>query len=270
MRNLLTTTVNLGVKHMKYRTLIVDDEYPARRELRYILDEIPEIEVVGEAANAKEAQELVKALDYSVIFVDIQMPEMTGLELGAIIKEMDNPPALVFVTAFENYAVQAFDVDAVDYVLKPFSDQRVQQAVEKIKKYFSSDKKEKNAKNKKAGSNQETIERKIQRIPVEKQGKTLLVSEKDIVYAYTDSEYVCIKTESSNLVTRFTLKDLENRLCDHKFFRTHRCFLVNLDYVREIIPFFNGTYNLRVNDNENSEVPVSRTQAKKLKKILGL
>ncbi|MGQ9826132.1 MAG: LytTR family DNA-binding domain-containing protein, partial [Desulfotomaculales bacterium] len=107
------------------------------------------------------------------------------------------------------------------------------------------------------------------RVPAERQGKTVLVAESDIFYAFTEQDYVYLKTFAEKLLTRFTLKELESRLSPGMFFRTHRCYLVNLQKVKEIVPFFNGTYNLVMEDREGSEVPVSRAQAKRLRKILG-
>ncbi|MGF7184285.1 DNA-binding LytR/AlgR family response regulator [Desulfitispora alkaliphila] len=252
---------------MKYKALIVDDEYPARRELRYILEEVTEIEVVGEATNAKEAQQLIGALSYHVLFLDVQMPEMTGIELGAIVQRMDRPPAIVFITAHEDYAVQAFEVNAVDYILKPFTEKRVYQTVEKIKKHFN---KNGSMPIPKENMDYEGTSHHIKRIPVELNEKKLLIPEEEIVYFYTEQDIVRVKTNDQDYETKFTLKQLEMRLSGEKFFRTHRAYLVNLDYVREIIPLFNGTYKLQVSDSNNSQVPVSRTQGKKLKKILGI
>jgi two-component system LytT family response regulator len=267
---------------MRFKALIVDDEYPARQELRHILSKISDIDVVGEAANGVEAKMLVEAMDYSVLFMDIQMPGMSGLELGELIKGLEHPPAIVYVTAYEDYAVKAFEVDAVDYLLKPFTEERVRLTVEKIRKHFKGRNKLKSAENDPAYSvaeaeisNKTTIKKdnqniNFQIIPAEKQGKTLLINESEIVFAYTENDYVYIKTKCEKLLTKFTLKDLENRLSPGCFFRTHRCYIVNLKKVQELVPFFNGTYNLVVADAEKSEVPVSRTQAKKLKKILGM
>ncbi len=250
---------------MKFKALIVDDEYPARQELRHILSEIEEVEVVGEAVNGVEAKMLVEALDYSVIFLDIQMPGLTGLELGKLIQGQEHPPAVIFVTAYDDYAIRAFEVNAIDYLLKPFSEERVQQSVEKVKKYYTGrDKKE--VKDSVASG----LDMDFSLITVEKQGKTLLLDESDIYYIFTEKEYVFIKTKTEKLLTKFSLKDLESRLSSNKFFRTHRCYIVNIKKVTEIIPLFNGTCNLVVADVEKSKVPVSRTQTKKLKKILGI
>ncbi len=264
---------------MKLKALIVDDEYPARKELRFLLNKFDNIEVVGEATNAQEALTLIKALDYSILFLDIEMPGMNGLEVGARVQEMPNPPHVVFVTAYDEYAVRAFEVNAVDYILKPFDEKRLTQTINKIvkinqqKAHTTEDSPEDQPVISpegaaKAGQKPQHI--KIDRIPAEKQGKTILVNESDIIYAFTEQDYVYIKTYSDKLFTRFTLKELESRLNPSIFFRTHRCYLANLHKVKEIIPFFNGTYTLIVEDNEKSEVPVSRAQAKKLRKILGM
>lgn len=258
---------------MKLKALIVDDEYPARKELRYMLSKFDNIEVVGEATNAHEALTLIKALDYSILFLDIQMPGMNGLELGKVIQELPNPPYVIFVTAYDEYAVQAFEVNAVDYLLKPFEEARLAKAIERVTKLVQQreqkrQEEEPEAENRAGEGREEMV--KIDRIPAEKHGKTVLVNESDIVYAYTEHDYVYLKTATDKYFTRYTLKELENRLNPRIFFRTHRCYIVNLQKVKEIIPFFNGTYTLVVEDNERSEVPVSRAQAKKLRKILGM
>ncbi len=270
---------------MKLKALIVDDEYPARKELRFLLNKFDNIEVVGEATNAQEALTLIKALDYSILFLDIEMPGMNGLEVGARVQEMPNPPHVVFVTAYDEYAVRAFEVNAVDYILKPFDEKRLTQTINKIVKITQQQQQQQAVGAVAAGTQSEqpmTIPEgvltggqkpqhiKIDRIPAEKQGKTILVNESDIIFAFTEQDYVYIKTVTDKLFTRFTLKELESRLNPAIFFRTHRCYLVNLHKVKEIIPFFNGTYTLIVEDNDKSEVPVSRAQAKKLRKILGM
>ena len=260
---------------MKLKALIVDDEYPARQELRFALSSFENIEIVGEATSALEALALIKALDYQVLFLDISMPGMSGLELGAAIQELPRPPHVIFVTAYDEHAVQAFEVNAVDYLLKPVEPGRLKKAIDKVvrvsQEYAGADAaavlEQQDADMRTVPTPQGQI--KIDRIPAEKQGKTVLVAESDVFYAFTEQDYIYIKTFSDKLFTRFTLKELEARLNPSVFFRTHRCYLVNLHKVKEIVPFFNGTYNLVVEDKENSEVPVSRAQAKKLRKILG-
>lgn len=265
---------------MKLKALIVDDEYPARQELRFALSSFDNVEIVGEATNAQEALALIKALDYQVLFLDISMPGMSGLELGTSIQELSKQPQVIFITAYDEYAVQAFEVNAADYLLKPVETARLKKALDKVEKNcqemsafesYAASAETQEADTQEADTRHVSQhgQIRIDRIPAEKQGKTVLVAESDIFYAFTEQDYIYIKIFSDKLITRFTLKELEARLNPSVFFRTHRCFLVNLHKVKEIVPFFNGTYNLVVEDKENSEVPVSRAQAKKLRKILG-
>lgn len=264
---------------MKLKALIVDDEYPARQELRYALSGFDNVEIVGEATNAQEAMALIRALDYQVLFLDISMPGMNGLDLGAAIQELPRRPYIIFVTAYDEYAVSAFEVNAVDYILKPVEPKRLKKALDKVIKLTQegapaaevliTGQEGPAVRVGDANGQAPQSQIKIDRIPAEKQGKTILVTGSDIFYAFTEKDYVYLKTYSDKLFTRFTLKELEARLNPQVFFRTHRCYLVNLHKVREIVPFFNGTYNLIVEDKERSEVPVSRAQAKKLRKILG-
>ncbi|MDD2554666.1 MAG: LytTR family transcriptional regulator DNA-binding domain-containing protein [Desulfotomaculaceae bacterium] len=266
---------------MKLKALIIDDEYPARQELRYALSEFDSIEIVGEAANAQEALTLIKALDYQVLFLDISMPGMSGLELSAAIQDLPNRPYVIFVTAFDEFALSAFEVNAIDYILKPVEPKRLKKAIDKVLKITrevmvdaaapaGTMREERVLQESEIKTIQpENLQLKIDRVPAEKQGKTILVGGSDIFYAFTEQDNVYIKTAADKLYTRFTLKELEARLNPQIFFRTHRCYLVNLHKVKEIVPFFNGTYNLVVEDKERSEVPVSRAQAKKLRKILG-
>ncbi len=248
---------------MKIKALIVDDEAPARTELRYILEKIKDVEVVGEATNAAEALELIKALTYDVVFLDIQMPGLTGLHVAEVLQELPDSPAVVFVTAYGEHAVKAFELDVLDYLVKPFKEERLAQTINKIWE------RKKGYRLKEVGlPTPETI--KINRIPVHRGDKTILLPTKDIIYINTRNDYAFIHTHHESFITSFALKELEARLRGQAFFRAHRGYIVNLHQVKEIIPMFRGTYLLRVKDAKGSEIPVSRRQAKKLKSILGL
>ncbi|MDA8443361.1 MAG: LytTR family DNA-binding domain-containing protein [Peptococcaceae bacterium] len=252
---------------MKMRALIVDDEYPARKELRYLLEPFDFIKVVGEATNSIEALELIEQVDYAVLFIDIDMPGLSGIELAEQLKEIPRSPAIIFVTAHENFALAAFAANAVDYLLKPINPKRLEEAVNKVRKMVES----------KVESTPVPVTPQefkpglaSDMIPVEHRGKTVLLHDTDIIYAYTDNDYVYVKTHNERYLTRFTLKEMESRLNPNIFFRSHRCYLVNIRKTKELIPFFNGTYTLIVDDHEKSEVPVSRTQSKKLRDLLGI
>lgn len=246
-----------------YRVLIVDDEYPARQELRYLLKDYPNLEIVGEATNAEEALQLISALQYSILFLDIQMPGVTGLELSRQLKEKENSPLVIFVTSYQEYALEAFGVDAVDYLLKPVSEKRLEEALQKVFSRLQS-------KGEVKTSGEQDKKSTLEVIPVDYQGKTILLEEKDIIFVNASHDYTEIKTHDKKHLSRFTLKDLENRLNPNQFYRCHRSYLVNIKKVREVTPLYNGTLLLTVDDMERTEVPVSRSQAKRVKKMLGL
>jgi two-component system, LytTR family, response regulator len=274
------------------RALIVDDEAPARKELRFLLQEYPDLQIVGEATNAVEALELINNLDYSVVFLDINLPGLNGIDLARQLKERTNSPAIIYITAHEEFAVDAFCVNALDYLLKPINPKRLEQALKKVFGRNSaanspshtqvaatqdSSASTANTANSSAtpegasgSSSNPPQSRPLEVIPVEQRGKTLLLRPEEIIYIYTDKDNVFAKTQKESFLTRFTLKELEARLNPNLFFRTHRCYLVNIKRMRELIPYFNGTYTVVVDDHERSEIPVSRTQSRKLKEILGL
>ncbi len=248
---------------MRLRALIVDDEAPARSELRYMLEKVDNVEIVGEATNAREAIELIRALNHDVVFLDIAMPGLTGLNVAEIILELPQTPAVVFVTAYGEHAVKAFELDATDYLIKPFDEERLRKTINKI------------VEGRKEGQKIATDQTSegilnIGRIPVEKRGKTILLSTQDIIFVDTKDDYTFIHTYDDNYITSFTLKELEGRLHDDAFFRAHRGFIVNLHEVKEIVPMFGGSFLLRVKDSGESEIPVSRRNARKLRSILGL
>ena len=276
---------------MKLRALLVDDESPARRELRFLLQDYSDLQIVGEATNAIEALELINNVDYSVVFLDIDMPGLKGIDLARQLKEKENAPAIIFITAHEEFAVDAFCVNALDYLLKPINPKRLDQALKKVFKRSAAPSPQAapplepspdptadtmsiptndmiNA-NTSNGSNG-SPPRPLEVIPVEQRGKTLLLRPEEIIYIYTDKDNVFAKTQKESYLTRYTLKDLEARLSPSLFFRSHRCYLVNIKRMRELIPYFNGTYTVVVDDQERSEIPVSRSQSRKLKEILGI
>ncbi len=246
----------------KLRVLIVDDEYPARKELRFYLEKYDNLQVVGEAINVREAMELIKALDYTILFLDINMPGSSGLDLGKALQNETKSPYIIFITAHEEFALDAFKVDAVDYILKPIDPQRLDKALQKIFQLVktSTPKQEDKPKEKKV----------LGLIPVDYKGKTILIEEENIFFIYASNDYTYIKTAHEKYLTRFTLKELEQRLNPNLFYRCHRSYLVNIKKAREVIPLYNGTLILTVDDDLKSEVPVSRSQTKKIRQLLGL
>ncbi|HHW15506.1 MAG TPA: response regulator transcription factor [Firmicutes bacterium] len=258
---------------MVLRALVVDDEYPARAELRYLLQAYRDrVEIVGEAAHATEALALLKAVDYQILFLDIDLPGLSGLDLAAQIASLPNPPAVVFTTAYDQYALQAFNVNAVDYLLKPFDERRLQQAMDKVFRALAPQNPSpvKAAEGATAADQPGARGPRLDRLLAERAGKTVLVDEKDIYYAFAKDDVVYLQLHQERLLTRYTLKELAARLRRPPFFQCHRSFLVNLRKVKEIVPYCNGTYGLLLDDARRSEVPVSRAQARRLKSLLGM
>jgi DNA-binding LytR/AlgR family response regulator len=239
------------------RVLIVDDEYPARRELRAQLSQFPNVEIVGEAATADEARKLIAAVPYDVVFLDIEMPGRSGLDLARDLAATGGPN-VVFTTAYPQYAVDAFDVGAAGYLLKPFDEERLAHVLERLGAHTP------------LAEGAERTAASPARIPAYRRDVTVLVPPEEIAFAYAEAEQVYLKLQRERLGCRFTLKELEARLRPHGFLRVHRRFLVNLAKVREVVPYFKGNIGLGVDDAERTEIPVSRALAPVVRRSLGL
>lgn len=260
----------------KLKALIVDDEYPARAELRFLLQGFADrVQIIGEATHATEALALLEAMPYDIVFLDIDMPGLNGLEVARLLQNKPSPPYVIFVTAYQEFALQAFEVNAVDYLLKPFDEQRLGQALGKV---FRQVEKAQVAGGQTASAPTPATTPApapartptLDRLLAERKGKTALIDKKDVIYAFVRNNVLYLKLFNEALMTRYTMKELVQELPEPAFVRTHRQYLVNLRRVREVIPYFNGTFSLVVDDAERSEVPVSRAQAKRIRTILGM
>ena len=236
------------------KAMIVDDEAPARSELKFLLDELGQTEVVAEAASVREAIEKLKEYPCDVMFLDVNMPEATGLQLAEALQHLKFPPAVVFVTAYSEYALDAFEVDAVDYLMKPVEADRLARALDKVQ-----------ARLKPAPAAHSSVER----IPVEKGGRKVLVPIDQIRYIEAKDDYSCIYTDDDRYLSTISLAKLEQKLAPHGFFRVHRGYLVNLSMVEEIESVSGGTLLLTLNGVEE-KIPVSRRRVSSLKKALNL
>ncbi|WP_116041133.1 LytR/AlgR family response regulator transcription factor [Amycolatopsis palatopharyngis] len=248
---------------MRAHCLIVDDEAPAREELRYLLGTFEHVQVVGEATNAEEALVLLRSLHYDLVLLDIKMPGGTGLEVAEAVRHSPNAPKVIFTTAYPDYAVDAFDVDAVDYLVKPFDAERLGRALDRAL----------------SGGTADEIEQPpaprgpaldpLGRIPVQQGDRTVLVDASAILYASAARGYSYLQLAGERVLVSLSLNELERRLTGH-FFRTHRSYLVNLNHVRELRPDFNGALVLVMDDRRRSRVEVSRRHARELRRLLGL
>ena len=241
--------------------LIVDDEAPARSELRYLLEETGRVDTIREALNAREAVEsLVKSKEgtdqrIDVIFLYISMPKTSGMQLAEALHKLKNPPAVVFVTAYSEYALEAFNVDAVDYLMKPVETDRLNRALDKVEAIV-----------KPAPASHPAQER----IPVEKGGRKVLVPVDEIRYIEAKDDYSCIYTDGDRFLSTISLAKLEQKLTPHGFFRVHRGYIVNLDHVEDVEVISSGILQLGIKGVEEKKIPVSRRRVVPLKRALGL
>ncbi|MDR1760246.1 MAG: response regulator [Fibrobacter sp.] len=235
---------------MKLRTLIIDDEPLARLRMRKLLEVFPDdIAVLGEAGSGEEAVEKIQSLEPDLIFLDIQMPGMDGFGVLSSLDE-DDIPMVVFTTAYDDYALRAFDEYAVDYLLKPIEDDRLKMTVEKLRRFFSSVPPVKMP--------LESAESYLQRIQVKIGNRTLLVPVSEIIRFQSEDKYTTIYTENSKHIIDLSLVDLEARLSPKKFVRVHRAHLVAIDMIAEYQKNIGGRISVLLKDRAKTMISVSR------------
>jgi DNA-binding LytR/AlgR family response regulator len=254
---------------MTLRALVVEDELPALEELRYRLQEADPSAEEEAASTAVDALRLLRQRRFDAVFVDIQMPGLSGLELVDVLDEFEERPAVVFVTAYDEYAVRAFELRAVDYLMKPVAPDRLKRTLERLRggrgtPAIDAAARPALAPEPPAGRGS------LDKLPVEAAGRTVLVDLADIRYAEARDDVTYVRTLDKVYPTRFSLNDLERRLPSPPFLRIHRAFIANMRNVVEISPYFNGAYLLKVNDATATELTVSRGRVKDLRTLLDL
>lgn len=251
---------------MKLRVLIVDDELPARQEMRYLLQDYPEVDIAGEADNGAEALELAHKLQPDLVFLDIQLHDLSGLEVAKILARQLPQTRIVFVTAFDQYAIAAFDVHALDYLLKPVNKNRLQNTIEQWKNIKTIHEHYLILK--------ETLEHlqkgKKHKIPATKDGRILLIDQEDILYVKADGRTALLRIQGADVPTSYSLCEIQQKLDRERFIKVHRSYIVNLEAISEIVPWFKGTFNLIFKDKGAEQVPVSRSYVNEFKTKLGL
>jgi two-component system, LytTR family, response regulator LytT len=269
---------------MTLSAIIVDDEQLARDELKYLLDSAGGVDVVAQGANGIEAVTLIEEHRPDLVFLDVQMPGLDGFAVikrlmdrnrAAGSKEAAPLPQIVFATAYDQYAVRAFDVNAVDYLLKPFDRKRVLQALDRVRGRMSG-----------GGAPESQIDALLKlinrpqnaarasqpaKLIVQAQSRLLLVDQADICFAAIDEGVIRVVTQTFEGQSKCrTLEELLEQLDRAMFWRAHRGFVVNLNHIREVVPWFKSSYQLRMDDKKQSEVPVSRAQTKRLRELFNL
>lgn len=256
---------------MPLSVVIVDDEQLALDELGYLLKSVDDVEIVAQGHNGLEAINLIKEHSPDVVFLDVQMPGLDGF--GVIKKLVDrkiNLPQFVFATAFDQYAVKAFEVNAVDYLLKPFDKKRVAQALDKARKKLqgatpSSDKLDTLMKMLESQRPQNS------KVLLRSAGRLFLVDQKDVCFASIEDGVISVvATHLEGQSNCRTLEELLEGLDSDMFWRAHRSFVVNINRIKEVVPWFKSSYQLRMDDRKQTEIPVSRAQTKRLRELFGL
>ncbi len=257
---------------MKIRCILIDDEQPAREELAYLLSKYSEIEIIAQESSASKAVKSIKLHTPDFIFLDIQMPGKNGFDVVAQIRDMTNPPLIVFITAYNQYAVDAFEKNAVDYIMKPFSQGRLEKSLNRVKEILYRTKKNLIQKELKYLLEKTAGIKKTKRISVEHKGRILLLDSDDIVFCRYHDKKIFIHTQSKfyTLYGINTLDNLEQHLASNSFFRSHRNTILSLDQIKEFSPWFHGKYNLIMKDNDKTELVVTRTRVKIFKHLLGI
>ncbi len=234
------------------RAFIVDDEKPAREELEWLLGQC-DVEVVGQAESAESALESLRDHEVDLVFLDIDMPGIGGMRLAELFGDDDDAPSVVFVTAYEHHAVDAFSVDAVDYVLKPVRLERIQKAIRRAEKRQGAAPRGK----------------LLHRISVHEGGVYKVIPIDEILFFESEDGIVVVQTrEGRRNITDFSLKFLEENLDEEVFFRSHRSYIVRLDAIESIAPWGAGTYRLILDRDEDIGVPLARSRAPELKSLI--
>jgi DNA-binding LytR/AlgR family response regulator len=243
---------------MNLTVFIIDDEGPVRRELKHLLGRLDHVEVVGDSQSGRAALPDIRELAPDLIFLDIQMPGLSGLELSYLFGDLPKKPLLVFVTAYEEHAVKAFELDALDYILKPFTLERLRKSVDKARRFLRLD--ETSPVPAAEGPGQPE-----RRLPLYDGERIVPTLPKHIFFVTSDEGKITVHAVHGRYTVRATISELEARLTPHGFFRAHRSHLVNLNHVAEILPWTGGSYKLIMSDRERTEILVSRYNAKDLK-----
>jgi len=259
---------------MSINTIIVDDEKPARDELAFLLKGFSEINLLAQGKNGLEAVNLIKEHSPDLLFLDVQMPGLDGFGvLKKLVERKLKVPHVVFATAFDHYAVQAFDVNAVDYVLKPFDKTRIAKAIQKAKKEIEAH-----------TSPTERLEQLVSQLAAPKpasfqpskvlvrsQQRMLLVDSSDLIFASIEGGLISVIAKDVEGTSNYrTLEELLAALDQESFWRPHRSFLVNIHHIKEVVPWFKSSFMLKMDDKKQSEIPVSRQQTKRLRELFKL
>jgi two-component system, LytTR family, response regulator LytT len=270
---------------MSITALIIDDEELAREELKYLLDTTGSVEVLAQGTNGIEAVDLIREYQPDLVFLDVQMPGLDGFAvLKQLLEHHDRLPQIIFATAFDQYAVRAFDVNAIDYLLKPFDKARVGQAIDRARLRLQ-ELAQAEGEPTVRGSGDLKLDALIRlieqqqllprhhsgKIVLQAQSRLLLVDQRDICFASIDEGIISVVTQTIEGQSKCrTLEELLELLDPNVFWRAHRSYVVNINHIKEVVPWFKSSYQLRMDDKKQTEIPVSRAQTKRLRELFKL
>jgi two-component system response regulator LytT len=248
----------------RLRLLIVDDESPARRDLKRICAKLEGIEIVGEGSEGLEAVKLIKKLSPDVVLLDIQMPGLDGFQVLSRIAGSQNEPSIIFITAYDQYAIKAFEVHAVDYILKPVEEKRLVQAIERARRVRKGSEPKPDL-----AALLSTVGASPKRLAVRQGEALVMVDVGDILYATVSEGSIKVVARTLEGTVGFrSLDELERELGSSQFMRVHKSYLANVNRIYEITPWFSGSYKLRMEGKDGPVIPLSRAQARELRKLI--
>jgi two-component system LytT family response regulator/two-component system response regulator LytT len=248
-------------------TVVVDDEQLACDELSYLLNDFPEVEVVATGSNGLQALDLIQRLEPELVFLDVNMPGLDGITVVRRLREKEtDPPHFIFVTAYDQYAVEAFRLEAMDYLLKPVDKGRLAETIERARRIIQ-DKKTPEAPP--AAKAAPPVARN--KLLVRAQSRNFIVDANDVIYATIDNGLISLVTTNLEGQSNYrTIEDLQASLDREMFWRVHRSYLVNINRIKEVVPWFKSSYQLRMDDRKHTEIPVSRVQTRRLRELFKL
>jgi len=255
--------------------VLVDDEKLAREELSYLLKDFPDVEIVGAGDNGIDAIRLIENLEPDIVFLDVQMPGLDGLAVIRKLRERDVPqPYFILATAYDQYAVEAFRLEALDYLLKPVEKERLAGTLDRARRYLATPVSSSSAgtlltQPVAAEDPQEPAVRN--KLVLRANNRNLIIDARDLIYATIDDGVItAVSTATEGLLNYKTLEELQSNLDSESFWRAHRSYLVNIHRIREVVPWFNSSFQLRMDDKKQAEIPVSRVQTKRLRTLFRL
>ena len=246
--------------------MIIDDEQLAQDELAYLIKDFPDIEVIGSARHGLEAVELIQKLEPDLVFLDVQMPGLDGLGVVRKLREKNiDLPHVIFATAFDQYAVEAFRLEAMDYLLKPIERSRLEESLDRARRAIQERQKALPAEVSPRLTPQRT------KLLVRNNNRNFIVDAQEMVYATIENGLITLVTATMEGHSNYkTIEDLQANLDRDTFWRVHRSYLVNINKIKEVVPWFKSSYQLRMDDKKHTEIPVSRVQTKRLRELLKL